>query len=81
MTDLGLSSGDFGEITSRLCPLVPLGRRLMVLEGGYDLQALTDSTEACVAALVGERVRPEGLTGGGPGREVVDKVHRLNAAG
>ena len=77
--DLGLSSGDFGEITARLCTLVPAGRRLMVLEGGYDLQALTDSTQACVAALAGERVRPEGLTSGGPGRPVVDKVHQVNA--
>jgi acetoin utilization deacetylase AcuC-like enzyme len=79
LTDLGLSSGDFGEITARLCPLVPAGRRLMVLEGGYDLQALTDSTQACVAALAGERVRPEGLTSGGPGRQVVDRVHQVNA--
>jgi acetoin utilization deacetylase AcuC-like enzyme len=81
LTDLGLTSGDFGEITSRLRALVPAGRRLMVLEGGYDLQALADSTQACVAALVGERVRPEGLTSGGPGRPVVDKVHQLNAFG
>ena len=48
----------------------------MVLEGGYDLQALADSTEACVAALAGERVRPEGPTTGGPGRHVVDEVAR-----
>ncbi|HYD09689.1 MAG TPA: hypothetical protein VEA78_06270, partial [Acidimicrobiales bacterium] len=42
------------------------------LEGGYDLQALSDSSAACVAALAGVELRPERSTSGGPGREVVD---------
>ena len=77
LADLSLSSGDFAELTDRLCRLVPPGKRLVVLEGGYDLRALADSTEACVAALAGERVRPEALTSGGPGRRVVDEVAEL----
>jgi acetoin utilization deacetylase AcuC-like enzyme len=77
LTDLGLSSGDFATITARLARLVPAGRRLAVLEGGYDLDALALSTAACVAALAGAPVQPEALTGGGPGRGVVDEVARV----
>ncbi len=78
LAGLGLTSGDFAELTLRLCGLVPAGCRLMVLEGGYDLDALSNSTAACVAALAGEHVRPEGLTAGGPGRQVVETVRDLD---
>jgi acetoin utilization deacetylase AcuC-like enzyme len=71
LTGLDLSAGDFGLLTSRLCALVPAGRRLAVLEGGYDLDALSSSTAACVAALGGDDVRPEAPTSGGPGHDVV----------
>ncbi|HEY3810557.1 MAG TPA: histone deacetylase [Acidimicrobiales bacterium] len=77
LTDLGLSAGDFGIITSRLAALVPDGRRLAVLEGGYDLDALALSTAACVAALAGARLQPEAPTSGGPGRGVVEEVTRI----
>lgn len=72
LTGLSLSSGDYGELTARLAALVPAGRLLVVLEGGYDLQALTDSTAATISALAGEATRPEPLTNGGPGREQVE---------
>jgi acetoin utilization deacetylase AcuC-like enzyme len=52
--------------------LVPPGRRLVFLEGGYDLEALRDSTAAVLVALAGDRLRPEAATSGGPGREAVD---------
>jgi acetoin utilization deacetylase AcuC-like enzyme len=72
LTDLGLSAGDFGDLTERILGLVPPGRRLAFLEGGYDLAALAASAGACVAAMAGERSIPEPLTSGGPGREAVD---------
>ena len=71
ITGLGLSSGDFGLLTERLCAYVPPGHRLAVLEGGYDLQGLADSAGAAVAALAGVRRHPEPPTAGGPGRPVV----------
>ncbi len=77
ITGLGLSSGDYGVITERLLELVPAGRRLVVLEGGYDLQALADSTAAVLAALAGVRHRPEEPTSGGPGHHVVAAARRL----
>ncbi len=80
MTDLGLSAGDFPDLTRRSVELVPPGRRLVFLEGGYDLAALADSAAACVAALAGEELRPEAATSGTTGVDVVDAavaVHGL----
>src|SRR5205814_5425853 len=68
LTDLGLTSGDFADLTERVMSLVPPGHRLAFLEGGYDLDALRDSAGACVSALAGGRYRPEAPTSGGPGR-------------
>jgi acetoin utilization deacetylase AcuC-like enzyme len=78
LTDLELSAGDFADMTARLTSLVPPGRRLLVLEGGYDLDALTASTAGCLAALAGGELHPEQPTGGGPGGEVVDRVRRVH---
>jgi acetoin utilization deacetylase AcuC-like enzyme len=71
ITDLGLSAGDYADLTTALLQLAPPGRRLVFLEGGYDLEALASSAAACVAALLGERLAPEAPTSGGPGREAV----------
>ncbi len=71
ITGLGLSAGDFADLTARLCAYAPRGRRLVVLEGGYDLQGLADSAGAAVAALAGQRHHPEPPTSGGTGRPVV----------
>jgi acetoin utilization deacetylase AcuC-like enzyme len=71
LTDLSLTSGDYADVTAELVALVPPGRRLVFLEGGYDLEALRDSTAAALGALAGERLHPEAPTGGGPGRDVV----------
>jgi acetoin utilization deacetylase AcuC-like enzyme len=77
ITGLGLSSGDYGLLTARLLELVPPGRRLLMLEGGYDLQALADSTASALASLEGIQHHPEDPTKGGPGHQVVDAARRL----
>ncbi len=80
LTDLRLSAGDFADLTSRVVSLVPAGRRLVFLEGGYDLDALTASTAACVSALEGEELRPEPVTSGdGRGMSVVEAASALVA--
>ncbi len=78
LCDLSLSAGDYGDMTARLAGLVPAGRRIVVLEGGYDLDALAASAGASVAALAGASYRPEPPTNGGPGREVVAAARRLH---
>jgi acetoin utilization deacetylase AcuC-like enzyme len=72
LTNLALTSGDYADVTADLLALVPPGRRLVFLEGGYDLEALRDSTAAVLVALSGDRLHPEAATSGGPGREAVD---------
>jgi acetoin utilization deacetylase AcuC-like enzyme len=77
LTGLGLSSGDFADITTRLLGLASPGKVIAFLEGGYDLEALTNSTAACLAALAGVEYRPEPATSGGPGRQVPDAALKL----
>jgi acetoin utilization deacetylase AcuC-like enzyme len=75
LTGLALSAGDYGDVTAALVELVPPGRRLVFLEGGYDLEALRSSSAATLAALAGGRLAPEAPTSGGPGREVIAAAH------
>lgn len=70
LTGLGLSSGDFADLTARAAALVPR-RLVMFLEGGYDLGALRDSTAATTSMLAGRPVRPERSSVGGPGAPMV----------
>jgi hypothetical protein len=50
---------------------------ILYLEGGYDLDALTTSVGASLAALLERPFRPEPATTGGPGGPVVDAARRL----
>lgn len=77
LTGLGLSSGDVADMTLDLLQLVPEGRRLAFLEGGYDLDALADCTAACLSALAGDRHHPEAPTSGGPGGHIPDAARRV----
>jgi len=62
LTDLGLSAGDYYDLTVRILATVPAGRRVAFLEGGYDLDAIVTSTAATLAALSGVEDRPEPVT-------------------
>jgi acetoin utilization deacetylase AcuC-like enzyme len=79
LTDLGLSAGDYADLTSELVRLVEPGRCITFLEGGYDLGALATSAAACVGALVGASTRPEPATAGGPGGAVVAAAALVHA--
>jgi acetoin utilization deacetylase AcuC-like enzyme len=72
--ELGLREGDFADLARRSAELVPAGRRILFLEGGYELDAIANSAAACASALVGVDVDAP-RTAGGPGMEVVDEVH------
>jgi len=55
LADLMLETGDFAWVTERLCDLADElceGRLVSSLEGGYDLDALADSTAAHVDVLI-----------------------------
>ncbi|MBT3246560.1 MAG: histone deacetylase [Actinobacteria bacterium] len=81
LSNLGLTSGDFADLIARIVGLVPTGRCVMFLEGGYDLGALADSAGASLAAVVGVDHRPEPSSGEGPGCDVVDHVVELHGVG
>ncbi len=76
ITALGLSAGDFADLTARVADLAPKGRLVAFLEGGYDLAGLRHSVQATLPALLGEhegpRERVEPATAGGPGRVSVE---------
>ena len=71
LTGLGLSSGDFADLTARIRAFAPSGRTIAFLEGGYDLDALRDGVAATVTTLLDMPTRPEPATAGGPGHTVV----------
>ncbi|MCU1394253.1 MAG: hypothetical protein JWM34_2681 [Ilumatobacteraceae bacterium] len=72
ITELGLAAGDFALLTTRAVGLVGTGRCLVMLEGGYDLQALSRCTAAALGALEHRAVVLEQPTSGGPGADHVD---------
>ena len=87
LTDMGLAAGDYGPLTGRVLSLVSAGRRLVMLEGGYDLGALTSCSAevmrelAGVSAPSGRRAGQsagdvEGPTAAGPGSAAVAAVAR-----
>ncbi|MBI5087910.1 MAG: histone deacetylase [Actinobacteria bacterium] len=81
ITELGLSSGDYITITQRVLQWAPAGRRLVMLEGGYDLEALAWSSAGVVSVLAGGDPDPvdfsEADTSGGPGMAQVDAIARF----
>ncbi|MEZ5246828.1 MAG: histone deacetylase [Acidimicrobiales bacterium] len=78
ITNLGYTSGDIADMVADVQSMAPAGRCVVLLEGGYDLDAVRDSSAAVTAALLGERHRPEPATSGGPGAEVVEAARRLH---
>jgi acetoin utilization deacetylase AcuC-like enzyme len=77
LTELGLTAGDFALLTTRARTMVPPGRVIAMLEGGYDLDALATSASATLAALAGAEFSPERPSAGGPGAETVAAVQDL----
>ena len=76
---LQLTAGDFADLVGRIRGFAPApGRTLLVLEGGYDLEALRLSVGASLSAGLDGHYRPEKASTGGPGGDVVDAVRRLH---
>ena len=77
LAGLSLTSADYADLALRLQSLVPARRLLVVLEGGYSLEALTYSTGATLSALAGQIYRPEPVTNGEIGLRTVDAARQL----
>jgi acetoin utilization deacetylase AcuC-like enzyme len=77
---LQLTAGDFADLVGRIRGFAPApGRTLLVLEGGYDLDALRLSVGATLSAVLDRPYRPEAASAGGPGGDVVDAVRRIHS--
>jgi acetoin utilization deacetylase AcuC-like enzyme len=80
LANLALSAGDFADLAARSKALVAgPGRVVVVLEGGYDLGAISASAGAVAAALLDEGYRPEPATSGGPGAHAVDRARQVRS--
>ncbi|MCU0261640.1 MAG: histone deacetylase, partial [Ilumatobacteraceae bacterium] len=77
LAGLELTAGDYADLALRAAELVPAQRMLVVLEGGYDLKALTWSVGATLAALVGQEFRPEAASTGDVGRATLTAARQL----
>jgi acetoin utilization deacetylase AcuC-like enzyme len=79
LTGMGLTAGDFADLTARIAAFAPrTGRLVAFLEGGYGLDGLRDSVAASLPALIdGPPVRPEVASNGGPGMPVVAAARDL----
>jgi len=79
MAGMHLTAGDFADIARRVKAFAPgPGRLALLLEGGYDLDALRLSVGASLAALLDVEFRPEHASSGGPGDEAVDAARRAH---
>ena len=61
LASINLRAEDFGWVTSKLMDVADRsagGRVVSVLEGGYDLQGLSESVAAHVTALMGTTPKP-----------------------
>ena len=77
LAGLRLTSADYADLALRLQQLVPARRLLVVLEGGYDLQALTYSVGSTLSALLGERYRPEEISTGEVGIRTITAAKQV----
>ncbi len=80
ITDLGLSSADYADVTRILMNLVPTGRRLLFLEGGYDTDALAACAGSVASVIVDHHFRPEEATSGQRGEAEVAAAKRKHLA-
>jgi acetoin utilization deacetylase AcuC-like enzyme len=77
LAGLRLTASDYADMALRLQQLVDPRRLLVVLEGGYDLEALTYSTGATLSALLGGSFRPEEISTGEIGMPTVTAAKQL----
>ena len=77
LTELGLTAGDYPLLTRRALQFVPPGRCVAMLEGGYDLDALSACATSLLATLAGIDLpvaARESPSNGGPGAGAVEEA-------
>jgi acetoin utilization deacetylase AcuC-like enzyme len=80
LAELALTAGDYAKLARHVAVFAPQpGRVVVVLEGGYDLDALRMSVGATLSAVLDGHYRPEAPSSGGPGAAAVETARRHRA--
>ena len=74
LAQLGLTSGDYGDIAQKLIAMAPAGRLIAYLEGGYHLDSLALSVAETVGAFAGVTVAGEAPSSGTRADDVIAAV-------
>jgi acetoin utilization deacetylase AcuC-like enzyme len=74
LAQLGLTAGDYGDIAQKLIAMVPAGRLIAYLEGGYHLDSLALSVAATVGAFASVAVVGEDASSGTRAEDVIAAV-------
>lgn len=81
LAQLEFTSTDYAEVIAKVLAVAPPGRRLIFLEGGYDLNALRNCALAVGAAVLGQVNQPELSSRSGLGLNVVAEARALHLEG
>ena len=74
LAQLGLTSGDYGDLARQLVAMAPSGRLIAFLEGGYHLDSLASSVAATVGAFADVSVHAEEASSGSRADHVIAAV-------
>ena len=75
----GVTPAGFAQMT-HLLKSVAMGKLVLVLEGGYNVQTVTDSVVECISVLLGKPVQPPKIKAPLPSAvQTLDQVKRLLA--
>lgn len=81
LAQLAFTSTDYAEVIAEVLAVAPAGKRLIFLEGGYDLNALSNCALAVGSAAIGEASHPEQASDSGLGLDVVDEAKSIHLDG
>lgn len=81
LAQLGFTSTDYAEVMTKVLANAAPGKRMLFLEGGYDLDALAHCTAAVGSAVIGLDHRPEETSSAGLGSQIVAEARSVHLGG
>ena len=81
LAQLGFTSTDYAEVMGKVLQVAAPGKRMLFLEGGYDLDALRLCTAAVGSAALGLDLRPEETSSAGLGSQIIAEARSVHLGG
>lgn len=81
LAQLGFTSTDYAEVMAKVLEMAAPGKRMLFLEGGYDLLALNRCATAVGSAVLGLDHRPEEASVAGMGSDMVARSKDIHLGG